>query len=535
MSAPSSAPSGACAGIRTRYECRELSDTQRTALFDAFKRLMTGGQYTKFVDWHVSVTSTAHGVPEFLPWHREYLRRLEMELGVDLCYWDWASDAQVPDASPMLMPGWGGSNGAGNCIRDGFWGDWTYEGDCISTQWDGSNGGIGAFHSIDYIAKVIQDNNSYDSFRVTYEGAAHARVHNGLGGMFSKMTSPANPTFFFHHCNVDRHWAIWQWAHPDQKTDYPKSLSTQLPVFNIPVSQVMDTQGPGYCYTYSNMDIISTGRAQVGLLQRRSLAEPEAERELDRADHLVRLHRRTGCGNTDPTSNFAAAPCDEDRTNLVDLRDVRPAPEWWIKMEGLNCTEVRRNEAEHTKYITALNRLPGYVSPSALYNRPKLLERVLEKAPSDAKFYMYEPGTTNKYEVNMCETFRANPTEGVQKLRAACEEHYKPAAYEDLQPQLEKLVGCSLANSLIHAGKRHANRPYEYRPEDHKNDTAYGDVSPAHADEDDVCPAGYELVDDDDDSGYGKGRGHRRHRSRGHRRSRRRDSRRHRRHHREEL
>lgn len=486
MNSPSAAPSGPCAAIRTRYECRELSDTQRQALFNAFNTLMTSGAYTKYVDWHVSVTNTAHGVPEFLPWHREYLRRLETELGVDLCYWDWASDAQVPEASPLLMPGWLGTDGSGTggCISDAFWKGFTYQGQCVSCQWDGTAGGIGAFYAIDYIAKLItQNSQSYDSFRVAYEGTAHARIHNGIGAMFSQMTSPSNPLFFLHHSSVDRHWAIWQYANPSVKTNYPKSLSTNLPVFNIPVSQVMDTQGPGYCYTYSNMDIISTGRSKLGLLQRRALssntaAQLHAPAEMDRSQYLVTLQRRAGCGNVDPTSSYVAPPCDDDRTNLIDLRHVKPTPDWWLRMEGLNSSVIREVEAGHVNLINTLNRLPGYVSPSALINRPQLLKHVLKNAPQGTKFYLYKPGETQKYEINHCDTWRNNPAKGVQALREHVHNVYPVQDYEDMRPVLSQVVGPDVADSLILSGNKHANKPYATLPE--------------NEDRADVCIAGSE-------------------------------------------
>ena len=42
----------------------------------------------------------------------------------------------------------------------------------------------------------------------------HNRVHIWVGGDMGPGTSPNDPVFFLHHCNVDRLWALWQHAHP---------------------------------------------------------------------------------------------------------------------------------------------------------------------------------------------------------------------------------------------------------------------------------------------------------------------------------
>jgi len=47
-------------------------------------------------------------------------------------------------------------------------------------------------------------------------GSIHNRVHLWVGGSMTPGTSPNDPVFFLHHCNVDRLWAAWQLLHPDQ-------------------------------------------------------------------------------------------------------------------------------------------------------------------------------------------------------------------------------------------------------------------------------------------------------------------------------
>ena len=52
--------------------------------------------------------NAAHRGPAFLPWHREFLRRFELDLqrvsgnsNLGVPYWDWAADAADPDASRL--------------------------------------------------------------------------------------------------------------------------------------------------------------------------------------------------------------------------------------------------------------------------------------------------------------------------------------------------------------------------------------------------------------------------------------------------
>jgi tyrosinase len=447
--------SAQCPKINTRYECRELPDATRQSIFTAIKAMMDKGAYTKYVDQHVAVTSTAHGVPEFLPWHRHYLHTFEQEVGQTMCYWDWATDAQAPEYSMINAPGWCGTDGKGSCVTDGFFGTYKYQGSCSTTQWDGGSGKIGALYSIDYVAKLVSENTSYDNFRVAYEGTAHARVHNGIGAMFSQMQSVTDPLFFFHHGNVDRHYAIWQWANPSHAQDYPKPTSTQLPNFpGITVASQFNTQASPYCYTYSNMDIISHGRSTAGLDRRGLLTLPAPPRLARRSDGDGSSIQ---CGTTDEATGQHYPPCGDDRHNLVDLRDVKPTPDAWLKMEGLNITTIRDIEDDHRQYIHSLNKLPGYVSPSALYNRPALLSEAVKRGGTG--FYVYD-SNGKKTTLPCPQKYKNHPEKAVKYLRKHAEKHYPVQDYDDVHGKLKDVVGAQLANNLVKAGKKHANKPY---------------------------------------------------------------------------
>jgi len=489
---------GTCSSIRTRVECRSLPADKYQAFLDRLKAVIPTSPYMNLVEKHVNVTSSAHGVPAFLPWHRWYLMEFEAVLGMDACYWDWGADAQAPEFCPYLMSNKFGTNGKNNCVPDSYFGSYSYQGQCPTTDWDGTNGGIGAFYSIDYVAKLCTTSKSYDDFRTSYEGTAHARIHNGLGAGMSQMTSPMNPIFFIHHANVDRHWALWQQTNPDKATDFPGSLSDQLPNYaNVYVRDVMDTKAYPLCYTYANMQV-ETGLSTAGLNRRalNSRAYEDEQREFlekrhlheAEADHLVRLNKRCKCSGSSKKHRYNAPPCDTDRSNIMDLRDVKPCPSWWLKMRNLNETAVRAAEADHKKYINQLNRMPGYVSPSALYNRPSVLARMVKEA-NITEFHGYKDGKKFKIPVTDDVAGMAEPKIAAS-LRSALEKHYDVKDYDDLRDDLVKKFGPDHADYLINRAKTVANKPY--MPEDDLADW----MDKQNGDETDECP----VYEDDDQS-----------------------------------
>src|SRR4051794_18150868 len=105
--------------IRKNYS--QLTDTEKKTFIDALRLLQKTKQggtnftiYEKYVIWHVQAMSImttpqqnrAHGGPVFLPWHREYLRRFEIDLrtiaqdnSLFLPYWNWVEDQDNPQKS----------------------------------------------------------------------------------------------------------------------------------------------------------------------------------------------------------------------------------------------------------------------------------------------------------------------------------------------------------------------------------------------------------------------------------------------------
>lgn len=64
------------------------------------------------------------------------------------------------------------------------------------------------------------------SMRKTLERLLHNRVHAWIGGQMGTSSSPNDPVFFLHHCNVDRLWNLWQAKYGN--STYPTSAQDKM-------------------------------------------------------------------------------------------------------------------------------------------------------------------------------------------------------------------------------------------------------------------------------------------------------------------
>ena len=266
-----------------RKNVKVLSKNEKRNFIDAIKALKSNtkdkrlgdNRYDDYVIWHAQTMmigagtdnntngrNFAHRGPIFLPWHREFIRRFELDLqkevpGVALPYWDWAADAALrskadtPDTpawkqSPIWQEDFMGGNGDPNnqnIVMDGPFKDWiTQEVDdngkfslkgrltrnfgvdipTLPTQTDVYNAFCLEFYDTPYWDVFSK------GFRNALEGwpngpQLHNRVHVWVGGTMEFMTSPNDPVFFLNHCNVDRLWAYWQDIRFNR--DYPDNES----------------------------------------------------------------------------------------------------------------------------------------------------------------------------------------------------------------------------------------------------------------------------------------------------------------------
>ncbi len=243
------------AGEWERY-CRAV-----VALKHTFAPGSSVSAYDQFVATHLCVTSLqrrggsqsydgAHGVAEFLSWHREYLRRYEAELAavdpsVTLPYWNWGLGAESetddlfkddrmgrrpafsPPSSTRYGPVPSGYFSAAG--RDNL--GWTIHAKLrtlrnLALQRRGRQP-FARLPTREQVLEVLEVD-AYEELRL---GAArglpggserqiagleamHASAHGWVGGDMSRYTSPNDPIFFMLHAQVDRIWAIWQRTHP---------------------------------------------------------------------------------------------------------------------------------------------------------------------------------------------------------------------------------------------------------------------------------------------------------------------------------
>ncbi|MDP9235485.1 MAG: tyrosinase family protein [Actinomycetota bacterium] len=183
----------------------------------------------------------AHRGPAFGPWHRALLKLYEQELqsaagdpGLTLPYWDWTKDQGAADPGFPFTTDFLGGDGAGNpndkvatgafsqaagwtlkCDEEGFF--------FLRRHFGGDGPGLPTPASVKAALNIAPydsspwniNSASPSSFRNTLEGwvgprQIHNAVHRWVDGSMQPGTSPNDPVFFLHHCNIDRLWAVWE-------------------------------------------------------------------------------------------------------------------------------------------------------------------------------------------------------------------------------------------------------------------------------------------------------------------------------------
>lgn len=218
--------------------------------------------------------NAAHRGPAFLPWHREYLRRFELDLqrvsgnpNLGIPYWDWAADAADPDASRLWEIVGPPASSPNDLVRTGPFGfdtnnpaspnNWVIvdraglpnrglirscghpfnpgpprlelpiqtEIDFAKTfteydvaPWNELSGLYrGIATGFRNLVEGWVEENVQQPGALRFGNGLHNRVHEWVGGSMGPGTSPNDPIFFLHHAFVDKIWADWEQMHPSSR------------------------------------------------------------------------------------------------------------------------------------------------------------------------------------------------------------------------------------------------------------------------------------------------------------------------------
>ncbi|CEO98967.1 hypothetical protein PBRA_007081 [Plasmodiophora brassicae] len=203
-----------------RKNLADLSPDELTRFRDAVRTLQQNGQWVAVAGDHgVPHSFCPHGSKKFLPWHRRFIARLEIALGVPLPYWDWTTgpipqallDATYVDAqgnvqaNPLLA---GPKAGDGMTKRD------------MNADFP--------FKSLADQEALTITRESFEEMSAALEGA-HNDVHGSVGGDMNTLDYSAfDPIFWLNHNNVDRIW--WQWQLVNKFAMYPEEARGPLQV-----------------------------------------------------------------------------------------------------------------------------------------------------------------------------------------------------------------------------------------------------------------------------------------------------------------
>lgn len=276
-----------CNATVQRHEVREMKAAGALdAYIAAFKAMAGDGSLAKYVNIHVDNWSFAHFSPNFLPFHRCYLKQFELEIiahgGSYIPYWDHATDSQSPWESLILSDDYFGSIDPSNHnVKDGPFAGGNYTapvgGNVLIRDYDPTN--TPAFYAQSLIDATIVDP-LFSRFARQLEYGPHASVHSILGGKKGDLSSPKSPNdpiFWIHHAFMDKLWADQQakYGYKFEGSYYKAKADPNALIqpWGIPLSACINPKDVCSSYAQQDRTIVKTLNPDSGIVKEPGFGE----------------------------------------------------------------------------------------------------------------------------------------------------------------------------------------------------------------------------------------------------------------------
>ncbi|VDL79972.1 unnamed protein product [Nippostrongylus brasiliensis] len=277
-----------------RKEYRVMTDAERQRYHTAMWTIKGNGDYDQLSRIHSSFQTSpgAHSGPAFLPWHREFIKRLEIALrrvdpSVALPYWDSTMDAviPVPAQSSLFTNELMGRSAPDGSIATGAFRGWrTVDQSRVFRRSLGTTGtplqesdisavmAAGSFQQV--LAFTAPDPACPTPAAWTALEYSHGNPHVFIGGdMYTPTTSTNDPIFWNHHSFVDLIWENWRQARQSRatrETQYPPNnpscssqahfgSNTMQPFFPMVNTDGLSNQYTDNLYTFAPRPTCSFG------------------------------------------------------------------------------------------------------------------------------------------------------------------------------------------------------------------------------------------------------------------------------------
>ncbi|GIY57999.1 hypothetical protein CDAR_284721 [Caerostris darwini] len=227
-----------CTTISIRKEIRDMTPEEMKRYQNAIKVLAMQDTWRNLTNLYREFVPQSRGNVYFLPWHRFFLRYVEMKLqeidcSVTIPYFDWTLDVGSLETSVVWQANYFGGSGEksrNNCVRNHpfknyhplFWKN------CLRRDFNSS---VHFPNAVD-LEKILRIE-TFEELSLQLDTIS-GLLHLFVGGHMASTESPYDPIFFSHYAFIDKIWYDWAAENPNNIQKFPtKYRYTPLLPFSI--------------------------------------------------------------------------------------------------------------------------------------------------------------------------------------------------------------------------------------------------------------------------------------------------------------